>query len=127
MKRKMIALLMTAAMALSLGLVAGCSSTDSGVMDQANANAVSGGSSDLPVVTWKMGSTWGAGNVHFTVDQRFTELVSQLTDGRFIITNYSDGELCSASQLFVKFWKRSGSSLLVRKALTISEKRTKGL
>lgn len=51
MKRKMIALLMTAAMALSLGLVAGCSSTDSGVMDQANANAVSGGSSDLPVVT----------------------------------------------------------------------------
>ena len=41
-----------------------------------------------------MGSVWGAGNVHFTVDQRFAELVSQLTDGRFIITNYSEGELC---------------------------------
>ena len=26
--------------------------------------------------------------------------MSQLTDGRFIITNYSEGELCSASQLF---------------------------
>ena len=100
MKRKMIALLMTAAMALSLGLVAGCSSTDSGVMDQANANAVSGGSSDLPVVTWKMGSTWGAGNVHFSVDQRFGEILSQLTGGRFTVTNYADGELCSASQLF---------------------------
>lgn len=33
----------------------------------------------------------------------------------------------SASQLLVKFWKRSGSSLLVRNALTISENRTKGL
>ena len=70
-------------------------------MDTANLNATAaGGDSSLPVVTWKMGSVWGAGNVHFTVDQRFAELVSQLTDGRFIITNYSEGELCSASQLF---------------------------
>ena len=92
MKRKMIALLMTAAMALSLGLVAGCSSTDSGVMDQANANAVSGGSSDLPVVTWKMGSTWGAGNVHFSVDQRFGEILRQLTSGQITITNYASDE-----------------------------------
>ena len=61
------------------------------MMDAANANAVAGGSSDLPVVTWKMGSTWGDGNIHFTCDERFSELVSQLTDGRFTITNYSGG------------------------------------
>lgn len=96
--KKVFATLLMLCMALSL--LAGCGSADSGVMDAANANAVSGGNSDLPVVTWKMGSTWGAGNVHFTVDQRFTELVSQLTGGRFKITNYADGELCSASQLF---------------------------
>ena len=91
MKKKIFALLMAAAM--SLGLLSGCGTADSGVMDQANANAVSGGNSDLPVVTWKMGSTWGAGNVHFTVDQRFSEILSQLTGGRFTVTNYADGEL----------------------------------
>ena len=98
MKKKVFALLM--AVAMSLGLLSACGTADSGVMDQANANAVSGGNSDLPVVTWKMGSTWGAGNVHFTVDQRFGEILSQLTGGRFTVTNYADGELCSASQLF---------------------------
>ena len=70
------------------------------MMDAANANAVAGGSSDLPVITWKMGSTWGDGNIHFTCDERFSELVSQLTDGRFTITNYPEGSLCAANQLF---------------------------
>lgn len=85
---------------MALGLLSGCGSTDSGTMDTAHANAVAGGNSDLPVVTWKMGSTWGSGNVHFTVDQRFSELVSELTGGRFTITNYAEGELCAANQLF---------------------------
>ncbi len=75
--------------------------SQTGIMDTANANAIAeGGDSSLPVVTWKMGSTWGSGNIHYTVDQRFTELVSELTGGRFQITNYSEGELCSASELF---------------------------
>ena len=34
------------------------------------------------------------------MDQRFSEILSQLTGGRFTVTNYSEGELCSASQLF---------------------------
>ena len=51
MKRKMIALLMTAAMALSPGLVAGCPATDSGVLAPATPNAVSGASRGLPVGT----------------------------------------------------------------------------
>ena len=67
MRKKLIALLLAAVTTVSL--LSGCGA-DSGVMDTANANAVAGGNSNLPVVTWKMGSTWGAGNVHFTVDQR---------------------------------------------------------
>ena len=95
-KRLMASLLCGAIGAATLGL-SGCgSAADSGMMDAANTNAVAGGSSDLPVVTWKMGSTWGDGNIHFTCDERFSELVSQLTDGRFTITNYPEGqsELC---------------------------------
>ncbi len=99
-KRLMASLLCGAIGAATLGL-SGCgSAADSGMMDAANANAVAGGSSDLPVVTWKMGSTWGDGNIHFTCDERFSELVSQLTDGRFTITNYPEGSLCAANQLF---------------------------
>ncbi len=94
-RKKALAFLVSASMLL--GLTACGSST--GMMDAANANK-SGGASDMPYVTWKMGSTWGAGNIHFTCDQRFAELVSQLTDGRFTITNYSEGELCTANQLF---------------------------
>ena len=98
MKKRVLPLLMAAVM--SLVLLAGCGAAESGVMDTAHANAVAGGNSDLPVITWKMGSTWGAGNVHFTVDQRFAEILSELTDGRFTVTNYAEGELCAASQLF---------------------------
>ena len=68
-------------------------------MDAAAQNAGGSDESSLPVITWKMGSTWGSGNIHFTVDKRFSELVSELTNGRFTITNYSEGELCSASEL----------------------------
>ncbi len=96
MKKRMFALLTV--LVLTVGLLAGCGSTASGTMDTANANAVAaGGNSSLPVVTWKMGSTWGAGNVHFTVDQRFSEILSQLTGGRFTVTNYAEGELCAAN------------------------------
>ena len=90
--RLMASLLCGAVGAATLGL-SGCgNAADSGMMDAANANAVAGGSSDLPVITWKMGSTWGDGNIHFTCDERFSELVSQLTDGRFTITNYPEGK-----------------------------------
>lgn len=54
MRKKLIALLLAAITTVSL--LSGCGA-DSGVMDTANANAVAGGNSDLPVVTWKMGST----------------------------------------------------------------------
>ena len=51
-KRLMASLLCGAIGAATLGL-SGCgSAADSGMMDAANANAVAGGSSDLPVVTW---------------------------------------------------------------------------
>ncbi|MBD9195756.1 MAG: hypothetical protein EGQ09_01650, partial [Clostridiales bacterium] len=65
MKKKILTFLLAAA--TSVSLLSGCGGSSSGIMDTANANAVAGGNSDLPVVTWKMGSTWGAGNVHFTV------------------------------------------------------------
>lgn len=96
---KTITKIAAVALAVPALIFSGCGA-QTGTMDTANANAASGGDSSLPVVTWKMGSTWGSGNIHYTVDQRFTELVSELTNGRFKITNYSEGELCSASELF---------------------------
>lgn len=100
MKKRVLAMSLALMMSLPSALLAGCASS-TGTMDTANANAVAaGGDSSLPVVTWKMGSTWGSGNIHFTCDQRFSELVSELTSGRFTITNYSEGELCAANQLF---------------------------
>lgn len=98
MKRKILAMAVAAMMLLPI--LSGCASSSTGAMDAANANSIAAGDSGLPVVTWKMGSTWGSGNVHFTVDQRFSELVSQMTSGRFTITNYAEGELCAANQLF---------------------------
>lgn len=97
--KKVLATLLMLCMLVSTAALSGCAS-GTGTMDTANANSIAAGDSSLPVVTWKMGSTWGSGNVHFTVDQRFAELVSEMTNGRFTITNYSEGELCSASQLF---------------------------
>lgn len=72
MKKKLLALLLC--LALSLSLSACGSSQTTGVMSQ--VTNTSGSNDDLPVVKWKMASTWGSGNVHFTVDQRFSELVS---------------------------------------------------
>ncbi|MDD3164399.1 MAG: TRAP transporter substrate-binding protein DctP [Oscillospiraceae bacterium] len=112
---KLAALILALAMVFSLAACGGSSSNAGTTTTPSNStNASSGamstvgsaaattddGSDNLPTVTWKMGSTWGSGNVHFTVDNRFTELVSQLTGGKFQITNYAEGELCSASQLF---------------------------
>ena len=103
MKKKIFAMLLCVAMVLSLAACGGSSSSSGGALDQAassGSSSTSSDSGDLPTVNWKMGSTWGAGNVHFTVDKRFTEIVSELTNGGFTITNYAEGELCSASQLF---------------------------
>ena len=113
MKKRFFALFLTMALLLPAVLLSGCASADSGIMDTANLNATAaGGDSSLPVVTWKMGSVWGAGNVHLTVDQRFAELVSQLTDGRFIITNYQPAvRLCQPGHRGVR--RRLGR-LLVR-------------
>ncbi len=96
--RRLIAGVLCGAVAAMFCLT-GCGA-DTGMMDAANANSVAGGDSSLPVITWKMGSTWGSGNIHYTCDERFTELVSQLTGGRFTITNYPEGSLCAANQLF---------------------------
>lgn len=99
-KRLMAGLLCGAVGAATLGL-SGCgNAADSGMMDAANANAVAGGSSDLPVITWKMGSTWGDGNIHFTCDERFSELVSQLNRRTLHHHQLSEGSLCAANQLF---------------------------
>ena len=102
--KKLVSALLAGAMVLSLAACGGSSSSSSGgALDQAaasNSGSTSSGTSDLPTVNWKMGSTWGAGNVHFTVDKRFAEILSQLTNGGFTVTNYAEGELCSASQLF---------------------------
>ena len=103
MKKKIFAMLLCVAMVLSLAACGGSSSSSGGALDQAassGSSSTSSDSGDLPTVNWKMGSTWGAGNVHFTVDKRFPERVSELTNGGFTITNYAEGELCSASQLF---------------------------
>ncbi len=76
-------------------------SSSGGAIGQAQgAPANTGADSDLPQVVWKMVSVWGTGNIHYLADLRFSELVSQFTDGKFKITNYGEGELCSAGQCF---------------------------
>lgn len=65
MKKKLLALLLC--LALSLSLSACGSSQTTGVMSQ--VTNTSGSNDDLPVVKWKMASTWGSGNVHFTVER----------------------------------------------------------
>ena len=77
MKKKFIAMLLCLAMALTL---AACGGNSGGALNAnsgggAASGGTTGGGEDLPAVTWKMGSTWGAGNVHFSVDQRFTEIL----------------------------------------------------
>ena len=62
MKKRFFVLFLTMALLLPAVLLSGCASADSGIMDTANLNATAaGGDSSLPVVTWKMGSVWGAG------------------------------------------------------------------
>ena len=105
MKKNLAALFLALVMMLTLAACGG-GNDGGGALNQAAASgaSTSGGgaaaSSDLPTINWKMGSTWGAGNVHFSVDQRFGEILSELTNGGFTVTNYAEGELCSASQLF---------------------------
>lgn len=100
--KKLTALILTLVMALSLVSCGGGGSeaapSGGGAMDSVGASTEA--SDDLPVVNWKMISTWGSGNVHFTVDKRFSELVSQMTGGKFTITNYAEGEICAAAQVF---------------------------
>ncbi|MPM30725.1 Monocarboxylate 2-oxoacid-binding periplasmic protein [bioreactor metagenome] len=98
--KKLLSLVLAGAMALSLAACGGGNSGGGGAMGQVGAGASAAGGDELPVVQWKMVSTWGSGNVHFTVDQRFSALVSQLTNGKFQITNYGEGEICSANQVF---------------------------
>ena len=106
MKKNLAALFLALVLVLTLAACGGGSGGNSGgALNQAatSGNTSGGGaaaSGDLPTINWKMGSTWGAGNVHFSVDQRFAEILSELTNGGFTVTNYAEGELCSASQLF---------------------------
>ena len=106
MKKNVLALLLTLAMVLSLAACGGSGggSTSGGALEAAGTGGSTAGttasSDDLPTINWRMASTWGSGNVHFSVDKRFGEILSELTGGKFTVTNYSEGELCSASQLF---------------------------
>lgn len=107
MKKHLMAMFLALVMVLTLAACGGGgNSGGGGALNQAatsgsgDTSGEGGGGSDLPTINWKMGSTWGAGNVHFSVDQRFGEILSELTNGGFTVTNYAEGELCSASQLF---------------------------
>ncbi|WP_130861622.1 TRAP transporter substrate-binding protein [Bacilliculturomica massiliensis] len=51
-------------------------------------------------VNWKLASTWADGTFLFSVDQRFCELVGELTDGNFTIKPYGVGQLGAANQVF---------------------------
>lgn len=107
MKKHLMAMFLALVMVLTLAACGGGGNSGGGALNQAATSGANssgegggGGGSDLPTINWKMGSTWGAGNVHFSVDQRFGEILSELTNGGFTVTNYAEGELCSASQLF---------------------------
>ena len=102
--KKIIALALSVLMMFSLVACGGTSNGNSGgaLAQTGQNNSIEGNNTDnnLPTVTWKMGSTWGNGTYFFEREKVFTDLVSQLTNGKFQITVYGEGELCSASQCF---------------------------
>ena len=103
MKTKFLALLLSVLMTLSLAACGG--GNGGGALDaanNANAPATSDASAadELPTINWRMASTWGSGNVHFSVDKRFGEILNELTNGKFTVTNYSEGELFAANTVF---------------------------
>lgn len=95
--KKTLVLMLALIMCVSLTL-AGCGG--GGVINEGGGEGEGGGDSNLPTVNWRMASTWGDGNIHFTIDKKFTEYVSQLTGGKFIIKNYPAGQLGAANQVF---------------------------
>lgn len=97
--KRLIALILT--LTLALGLAACNSSDGGGAMDKANSGdsvVVGDQGNDLPTVSWKMGSTWGNGTYFYSRDVLFAETVSELTNGKFTINVYGEGELCSSAQ-----------------------------
>lgn len=97
MKKTLTVLL---AACLLIAALSGCGS--SGVMN-APAQGGGGGSTDTTASSgglgsgnqykWRMASCWGQGNSLLEVDQRFAELVGELSGGNFDITVYPAGEL----------------------------------
>ena len=95
MKKTLAILLATL---LVLASLSGCG--NSGVMNNPTpsepAETVDGASTTVGSgnrYDWRMASCWGQGNSLLEVDQRFAELVGELSNGNFKITVYPAGEL----------------------------------
>ena len=95
MKRKTLALILVLILGITT-LLAGCGGD--GIAN--NGSTGTGDGVFNEAINWRMASTWGDGNIHYTVDQRFTEILSELTNGQFIVKNYSAGQLGAANQVF---------------------------
>ncbi len=105
--KKLFALILSLSLLFSLSACIENSAAESGGGGGALAGLQQGSTggdpstdNGLPVVNWKMASVWGEGTVHYESDKIFAQLVSDFTGGKFTITTYGEGALCSASQCF---------------------------
>ncbi|MBT2690642.1 TRAP transporter substrate-binding protein DctP [Bacillus sp. ISL-47] len=93
--KKSIVLMFTMMLVL---LLAGClnNSTPASKGDSSSSsNSGSGGES----FNWRMASVWAEGSLQYEQDERFVNLVNQLSNGRLNIKLHSVGELAPANQV----------------------------
>ncbi|OEY67590.1 TRAP transporter substrate-binding protein DctP [Marinobacter sp. X15-166B] len=53
-----------------------------------------------PTVNWRMQVLWEAGSTPYEYEKKFVQRVAQLTDGKFSIRVFGEGELVSATRAF---------------------------
>jgi TRAP-type mannitol/chloroaromatic compound transport system substrate-binding protein len=98
-RREFLQTLATRTIAASaLGIAAGCASQELGVSTP-SPEAIAQDSS-LPTLDWQMATSWPVAlDTIFGSVQIFTERVSQLTGGKFVITPRAAGELAPGTQV----------------------------
>ncbi|GGB53241.1 ABC transporter substrate-binding protein [Lentibacillus populi] len=71
----------------------------SGCLSEQTSSKESGNEEGSETFNWKMSSTYTSGSIQFDRDERFVELVNELSGGRLNITLHQAGELTKAGQL----------------------------
>lgn len=92
MKKKLWAIMLVLMMIVAVTGCGGAAATESGG-DTSSDNSGE-------VYNWRLASCWADGTFLFSVDQRFCELVGELSNGQLNIKPYGVGQLGAANQVF---------------------------